>query len=164
MSPGTREVVLYALGALALLAGLAGTVLPAIPGAVLLVAGAFLVAWAEHFTRVPGWIVAVAAGIGALIWIVDLAAGALGAKRFGASRWAVAGSTVGALVGLTLGPVGLLLGPAVGAVVFEYLWDPDLRQALRSGVGAFLGFVLGSAVKIALAFVLVAVVVGAVIW
>jgi uncharacterized protein YqgC (DUF456 family) len=156
-------VLLYVLGALALAVGLAGVVLPAIPGSALLVAGAVLVAWAEGFTRVSGWTVAVCAVLGAAIWAVDLAAGILGAKAFGASRWAVIGSAVGLVVGLFLGLPGIVLGPAVGALAFEYARDPNFERALKAGVGAFLGFILGSAVKVALAFVLVGVLVLALI-
>lgn len=158
------ELLLYALGAVALLVGLAGVVLPAVPGSLLLVAGALLVGWAEGFTRVSRWTVAACAAIGVLIWAVDLAAGALGAKAFGASKWAVIGSAVGLVAGLFLGLPGIVLGPPIGALAFEYARDPSFERALRAGVGAFLGFVLGSAVKIALAFVLVGVLVVAIIF
>ncbi|WP_242392496.1 DUF456 domain-containing protein [Anaeromyxobacter oryzisoli] len=158
------EILLYVLGAAALVVGIAGVVLPAIPGSALLVGGAFLVAWAERFQRVSGWTVAVCAAIGALIWIVDLAAGVLGARAFGASRWAVVGAAVGVVAGLFLGLPGVILGPAVGAIVFEYARNPDLARAARAGLGAFVGFVLGGAVKVALSFVLVGVLVVALIW
>src|SRR5512133_3925638 len=151
------EILLYVLGAAALAAGVAGVVLPVLPGSALLVAGAVLVGWADGFTRVSGWTVGACAIIGAAIWAVDLAAGVLGAKAFGASRWAVIGSGVGLLAGLFLGLPGIVLGPAVGALAFEYARDPNFEKALRAGAGAFLGFVLGSAVKVALAFVLIGV-------
>lgn len=153
------EILAYVLGAIALLVGLAGVVLPAIPGSALLVAGALLVGWADGFTRVSGWTVAACGAIGVLIWIVDLAAGVLGARAFGASKWAVIGSGVGLLAGLFLGVPGIVLGPAIGALAFEYARDPNFERALKAGVGAFIGFVLGSAVKVALAFVLVGVLV-----
>jgi hypothetical protein len=152
-------VLLYVLGALALAVGLAGVVLPAVPGSPLLVAGALLVAWAEGFTRVSGWTVGVCAILGAAIAAVDVAAGVLGARAFGASRWSMVGAGVGLLVGLFLGLPGIVLGPVVGAIAFEYARDPSFERALRAGAGAFVGFVLGSAVKAALAFVLVGVVV-----
>jgi uncharacterized protein YqgC (DUF456 family) len=152
-------VLLYVLGALALVVGLAGVVLPAVPGAALLVAGALLVGWAEGFTRVSGWTVGACALLGAAIAGVDLVAGVLGARAFGASRWAVIGAGVGLLVGLSLGLPGIVLGPVLGAIAFEYAREPDFERALRAGAGAFVGFVLGSAVKVALAFVLIGVLV-----
>jgi uncharacterized protein len=153
------EILLYALGAAAILVGIAGVVLPAIPGSALLAAGAFLVGWADGFTRVSGWTVGVCAALAVAIWAVDFAAGALGAKAFGATKWAVIGSGVGLLVGLFLGLPGIILGPAIGALAFEYARDPNFERALKAGVGAFVGFVLGSAVKVALSFVLVGVLV-----
>jgi uncharacterized protein YqgC (DUF456 family) len=148
-------ILLYALGALALVAGLAGLVLPALPGAPLLLAGAFLVAWAEGFTRV-GWPTLVLATVlTALIFAVDWLSAVLGAKAFGASRWAVVGAAVGLLAGMFLGLPGILLGPGIGAIVFEWLRNPDLQKALRAGVGATIGFLVGGAVKVALGFVLV---------
>lgn len=148
------EPALYVLGVLVLIAGLAGIVLPALPGAPLLVAGVLLVAWAGHF-QVVGWGTVIAAAIlGALIWAVDVLAGVLGARAFGASRWAVIGSGVGVVVGLFFGIPGIVLGPAIGALAFEYWKDPDLAKAAKAGVGALVGFVLGTVAKVALAFVL----------
>ncbi|MCM2333648.1 MAG: DUF456 domain-containing protein [Anaeromyxobacteraceae bacterium] len=153
--------VLYALGAVALLLGLAGVILPVLPGSLLLFGGALLVAWAGGFALV-GWPTLTVVGLlAAVIWAVDWVAAALGAKATGASRWAVAGASLGLLVGMFLGPVGIIVGPAVGAVALEYWQDPDFEQALKAGLGTFLGFLLGSVVKVTLAFVLVgALVVG----
>ena len=158
------EILLYVLGAAALVAGIAGVVLPAIPGSALLVLGAVLVAWAEGFTRVSGWTVALCAAIGLAIWVVDLAAGILGARAFGASKWAIVGAGLGLLVGMFFSLPGIILGPAVGAIVLEYARDPNFERALKAGAGAFLGFVLGSAVKVSLAFVLVGVLVVALVF
>lgn len=153
------DLVLYVLGVVALLLGVAGVVLPLLPGSLLLFGGAVLVAWAGGFTRV-GWPTLTVVGLlAAVIWAVDYVAAALGAKATGASRWAVVGASLGLLVGMLLGPAGLILGPAVGAVALEYWQDPDFEKALRAGVGTFLGFLLGSVVKVTLAFVLVGVLV-----
>jgi uncharacterized protein len=157
-------LVLYALGVAALAVGIAGVVLPAIPGSALLVVGALLVAWAEDFTRVGWGTVIASVVIAILIWIVDWAAALLGARAFGASRWSVVGAGIGLLVGLFLGLPGILLGPIVGAVAFEYARNPDMKRAAKAGAGAFVGFVLGSAVKVALAFVTVGAVALAVIF
>lgn len=151
------EIVLYVLGAAALVVGVAGIVLPALPGAGLLVLGAVLVGWADGFGRVSGWTVAACAGIGVAIWAVDFVAGVLGARAFGASGWAVVGAGLGLVVGLFFGLPGIVLGPAVGAIVLEYARDPNFERSLKAGAGAFVGFVLGTAVKVSLAFVLVGV-------
>lgn len=158
------EILLYALGAAAMLLGIAGVVLPALPGSLLLVVGVVLVAWAEGFTRVGWGTVAVATVLCVVIWVVDLVAAMLGARMFGASRWSVVGASVGLLVGMFLGLPGLVLGPVVGATAFELVRNPDVKRAARAGVGAFLGFVLGSAVKVALAFVTVGIVLFALVW
>jgi uncharacterized protein YqgC (DUF456 family) len=153
------EILLYALGALALLAGLAGLLLPVLPGAPLLLGGVLLVAWAGHFTRLGWGTVGAAAALTALMLAVDWIAGVLGARAFGASRWAMAGAVVGAVVGLFFGIPGILLGPVVGAVAFELWKDPDVPRAARAGLGVAVGFVVGSAVKMALGIALVGLVV-----
>jgi uncharacterized protein YqgC (DUF456 family) len=150
-------ILLYVLGALALLLGLAGVVLPVLPGALLLYGGVWLVAWAGDFARV-GWPTLLMTGLlAAAIWSVDLIASALGAKLAGASRWAVLGATIGLLVGLFFGVIGLLVGPVVGATLLELWKDPDFERALRAGLGTLLGFLAGSVVKVVLAFMLVGV-------
>jgi len=107
-------VLLWILAVLLAAAGLAGLVLPALPGAPLLFLGLVCAAWAEDFAKVGwGWL-ALIGGLAALTYPVDLAAGALGAKRFGASGRAVLGAALGGLVGLFLGLPGILLGPFVG--------------------------------------------------
>jgi uncharacterized protein YqgC (DUF456 family) len=152
------SILLYVLGVALLAAGVAGLVLPVLPGAGLLVLGVVALAWAGDFA-VLGWgIVAFAAAMSLAITAVDWAASVLGAKAFGASKWAVIGSAVGLLVGLFLGLPGILLGPAVGAIVFEYAKDPNFGRAARAGAGAFTGFVVGSVLKVVLAFVLLGVV------
>ena len=98
---------------------------------------------------------AFAGAMGLAITAVDWAASILGAKATGASRWALIGSAVGLLVGLFLGLPGILLGPAVGALVFEYAKDPNFERALKAGAGAFVGFVVGSVLKVTMAFVLI---------
>lgn len=146
--------LLYALGALALLLGLAGVVLPVLPGALLLFGGALLVAWAGGFALV-GWPTLTVVGLLALaILAADWVAAALGARATGASRWAMVGASAGLVVGLFLGPAGIILGPVVGAVALEYWQDPDFGKALHAGLGTFLGFLVGSVVKVVLAFVL----------
>jgi len=149
------DIFLWLAAVLLLIAGLVGLVLPAIPGAPLIFAGMLLAAWAEDFQYIGAGTLSVLALMAALSYAADFAAGALGAKRFGASRRAVIGAAIGAIAGLFFGLPGVLLGPFVGAVVGELSTRRSLGDAGRAGVGATLGLVLGAAAKIALAFAMI---------
>jgi uncharacterized protein len=137
--------------------GLAGLVLPALPGAPLLFAGLLLAAWAENFEHVRPWTLALIALLAVLTYAVDFWATMFGAKRFGASHRAILGALLGALIGIFLGFPGVLLGPFIGAVVGELSARRSLRDATRSGFGATVGLVLGAALKIALAFSMIGI-------
>ena len=144
-------VLLYVLGFLAIATGLVGLLLPAVPGAPVIFAGLLAIAWADGFARI-GWPGLLVLGLlSVLVSVVDYVAGAGGARRFGGSRWGVIGATVGALLAIPFGFVGLAVGPLLGAVAFEYAKDPDFRRASRVGAGTLVGFVVGTAVKYALA-------------
>lgn len=153
MSP----TILWFLAALLVAAGAAGTVLPAVPGAPLVFAGLLLAAWIDGFQKV-GWLPLTLIGVlAALSFVVDMVATALGAKRLGASKTAVVGAALGTLVGLFFGIPGLLLGPFLGAVAGELMVKRDWQQAGRVGVGAWLGFLLGSVAKLTLVFAMLGV-------
>jgi uncharacterized protein len=151
------EVVLWVLaGALAAI-GVAGSVLPGLPGAPLVLGGCVLGAWLDRFERVGPGTLAVLAALTVLSMLVDPIAAALGARKMGASRWAVVGAVLGLLAGLFLGIPGLLLGPLVGAVAGELLAGRDVAQAGRAGLGAWLGFLLGSVAKLGIAATMAAI-------
>lgn len=146
---------LSVIGAALIVAGFVGLLVPALPGTPLVFGGILLIAWADGFARIgPLTLVAVAV-LGLLSWVVDYAAGVLGARRAGASRWGMVGAFLGLVVGLFFGLPGLIVGPAVGAMLLEYAKDPDFRRATRAGAGVFVGFLLGTAVKYALAVAMV---------
>jgi len=151
------DAALWVLVLLLVLAGIAGAVLPALPGAPLVFGGLLLGAWIDGFAKV-GWFPLVVIGLlAALTFVVDLGATALGAKRVGASPLALVGAAVGTVAGLFFGFVGVVVGPFVGAALGEYLARRDVRQAGRVGLGTWLGIVLGSAAKIALLLAMVGV-------
>ena len=153
MSP----TILWVLAIVLVLVGIAGTVVPALPGAPLVFVGLLLAAWADGFQKV-GWLpLSILAILTVLTWVVDLLATVLGAKRLKASTLAIIGAAVGSLVGLFFGFVGLLVGPFVGALLGEYLSTRDLRQAGKVGLGTWLGMVLGAAAKLALVFTMLLV-------
>jgi len=150
------SLVVLALAAVLVAVGLAGVVLPALPGAPFLFAGLFLAAWAEGFVHVGAWTLGALALLALLTYAADLAATAFGAKRFGASRRAVVGAALGGLAGVFLGLPGLLVGPFAGAVIGELSAHRGLRDAGRAGVGAALGLALGVAAKLALSVSMIA--------
>jgi len=149
--------LLWILAVLLIVLGLAGLVLPALPGAPLLFIGLLLAAWTEDFTYVGGWTLAALGTMALLTYLVDLAATAFGAKRFGASQRAMVGAALGGLAGLFFGLPGVLLGPFVGAVIGELTTRRDLAAAGRAGIGASLGLALGAAAKLALGFAMVGI-------
>ncbi len=152
------QIFLYVAGAALLLVGLAGLVLPVLPGPLVMLGGVVVIAWAGDFARL-GWpSLTIAALLSVAMLAVDQVASLLGARAFGASRWAMVGGAVGLLVGLFFGLPGIILGPAAGAVAFELWKGRNLRKAGQAGVGVLVGFVVGSVAKIVLAFVLIGVV------
>jgi uncharacterized protein YqgC (DUF456 family) len=151
------ELLAWVLAALLVALGVAGLVLPGLPGAPLIFLGLVAAAWTDGFATVGwGWL-ALLAVMAALTYAVDFAATALGAKKFGASPRAVLGAVLGGVVGLFLGPIGLVLGPFAGAVLAELSLRRDLESAQRAGLGATLGFLLGGVAKLALAFAMIGV-------
>jgi len=148
-------VLTWIIAILLVAAGLAGLVLPALPGPLLLFAGLLLAAWAEQFVYVGTWTLVVLAVMAALALLADFVAGAFGAKRYGASPRSVAGAALGAVVGIFFGLPGLLLGPFIGALLGELSARRDLAAAGRAGWGATIGLVLGIAAKLALGFAMV---------
>src|SRR6478672_443879 len=142
----------YLLAVVLVIVGLAGTVLPVIPGALLVFAGLFLAAWADGFARV-GLVALVIIGVlGALSFVADFVATLLGAKRVGASPQALVGATVGGIVGIFLGLPGMILGPFVGAVLGELLARRRVGQAAKVGLGTWLGLLAAAVAKVVLAF------------
>jgi uncharacterized protein YqgC (DUF456 family) len=158
------SLLLWILGVLLVIAGIAGIVFPALPGHVLIFAGLFLAAWADNFTRVSGWTLALIGVVAAFSYTVDFVAAALGAKRVGASPRAVVGAGLGTLLGIPFGLPGVFLGPLVGAVIGELTVHQQWRRAAGVGIAAWIGFLIGTAVKVALAFMMIAIFIVALFW
>jgi uncharacterized protein YqgC (DUF456 family) len=156
--------LLWILAVLLILAGLAGTVLPALPGTALVLAGIVLGAWIDDFAHVGAGTLAVISVLAVLAWVLDYVAGLLGAQKAGASRQALAGAALGTVAGLFLGLVGVLFMPLVGAAIGEYLARRDERHALRVGLATWLGILAGLLAKVVLAFVMIGIFVVALIF
>jgi len=148
--------VYYVIAGILILVGIAGVVLPAIPGLPLVFAGMLLAAWAGGFQQIGMTTLVILGVLTALSLGVDFWAAAMGARRVGASRLALIGAVIGTFAGLVLGPVGLFVGPFVGALGGELLHGRRLDaagmgQATRVGFGTWLGIAMGIALKLMLA-------------
>jgi len=142
--------------ALLMLAGLVGAILPFLPGAPLIFAGALLYAVATDFTIIGAGRLAILAALGVLAWALEHVAGVVGARRAGGSRAAIVGALLGMLVGVMVAPIGLLLGPIIGAIGGELLAGRKPAASVRAGIGAALGVLTGVVAHFALALVMVA--------
>ena len=149
--------LLYALAALLIVVGLAGIVLPALPGLPIVFAGMLLAAWTGDFERISGWTVGVLAVLTLIAMALDFVAGLLGAKRVGASKLALLGAALGTVVGLFFGLLGLILGPFVGAVLGELAHGREAAKSMKVGLGTWIGMAFGAIVKITLAFVMLGI-------
>jgi uncharacterized protein len=147
--------LLWALAIALSATGLAGLVLPVLPGAPLLFAGLLTAAWADHFAYVGARTLTVLGIMAVVAMLADFAAGALGAKRFGASRRAAVGAAIGATIGIFFALPGIVLGPLIGAVLGELSARSDLQAASRAGIGTTIGLLLGTAAKLAIGFAMV---------
>jgi uncharacterized protein YqgC (DUF456 family) len=140
-----------------ILLGLAGIVLPAIPGTLLVWAGIALGAWIDDYQRV-GWIALSAVTFLAILaFVLDYISAVLGAKRVGASKQAIWGAAIGTVAGIFMGIVGVFVMPLVGAAAGEYLARREHGRALHVGVATWLGLMAGMLAKFVLAFVMIGI-------
>ena len=146
------STLMYIIAAVMILIGLAGIVLPALPGLPIMFVGMVIAAWPDDFTKV-GWMPLVFLGIMTVLSLgIDFIAASMGANRVGASRLALTGAVVGMLIGVFFGPLGLFIGPFGGALIGELINRRDIRQAAKVGVGTTFGIVVGIVLKLGLGF------------
>jgi uncharacterized protein YqgC (DUF456 family) len=146
------EFLWWVLALLLVGIGIAGSVLPALPGVPLVFAGLLLAAWAGGFEQVGAFPLVVLGLLTLLSFGIDLAATAMGAKRVGATKLAVLGAALGTFAGIFLGLPGLILGPFVGAVAGELMSHGQVQQATRAGMATWVGLLFGTLAKLALVF------------
>lgn len=141
------DAILIILGVICLITGMLGCILPMLPGPPLAYAGLLLL----HFTdkvqyttaQLLVWLLIVV-----VVQILDYLTPLLGSKYSGGSKWGNWGCVIGTVIGLFFTPWGLIVGPFLGAVIGELLGDKELSQALKSGFGSLVGFLLGTVLKL----------------
>ena len=142
------DYILVGLGILFLLMGLAGAILPIIPGPPLSYVGLLFLHFTERWSF-DSQFLWIWAGVTVVVYVLDYIVPAWGTKKFGGSRKGVIGSIVGLLLGMIFfPPFGIIIGPFVGAFVGELIEGKDQSSALKAGFGSFLGFVAGTLMKL----------------
>jgi len=151
------QTLLFILSAALILIGMAGTVVPVLPGVPLVFAGMWLAAWVDHYQHIGTFTLILLGVLAVIALVIDFLASMLGAKRVGASTRALWGATLGAIVGLFFGIPGLLLGPFCGALIGELSSGSAMDHATRVGIGTWLGLLFGTLAKIALCFTMLGI-------
>ena len=154
-------ITLWILAVVLIVVGVVGTVLPALPGAILVFAGVALAAWIDDFARISGWTLGVLGVLTVIAWLTDYVAAAAGAKKVGASKYAIIGAAIGTVAGVFTGLVGLIFMPLVGAAIGEFLAQRDALRAGKVGLATWLGMLVGTVVKVAVVFLMVGIFVAA---
>lgn len=149
------DLALYVLAALLMLGGLAGSVLPMLPGIPMVFGGIWLAAAVDGYHHLGLWWLLIIGAIGVLGVIVDFVAGALGAKRVGASPRALWGATLGTIIGMFFGIPGLVFGPFIGAILGELASGNSVLRSAHVGLGTWLGLLFGTLLKLVLSFLMV---------
>ena len=150
-------VALLAVGVVLVVIGVVLLPMPAIPALGVIYVGVFVAAWADGFARIGWFSLAVMLALTVFGSLADNVATLIGARRAGASWWGVAGAGAGMLLGMFFGLPGLIVGPAVGAFVLEYVRNPDFRAAGWAGAGGVFGFLLGIVAKSAFGMLIVGI-------
>lgn len=129
--------------------GILGTIFPALPGSILVFAGMVIYGFITGFSSLSVSFYILEFAVLVLTFLIDFLATAKGAKHFGGSRGSAIGAAAGTILGLIiLGPLGIVIGPFVGAVLAELISGTEIKQSLRSGFGSVVGIVGGTIFKL----------------
>jgi uncharacterized protein YqgC (DUF456 family) len=150
-----QSLILWITGGVLTVTGIAGMLLPFLPGVPLLFLGLLCAAWAEDFQYVGIWTLVVLGCMAALSYLAEFLGSVLGARKYGGSRRAMVGAALGGIVGLFFGIPGILVGPFAGAVLGELSLQRSLDQASRAGFGTVVGLAVGVAGKFAIGIAMV---------
>ncbi len=141
------EIFILIICGLLLLAGLAGSVLPVLPGPPLSYAGLVLMHFATSYQFSTAFLL-IWLGVVIVIQVLDYVLSVWGTKQFGGSRAGVWGSVFGLIIGLFFGPLGIIFGPFVGALTAEMLNKRSFEASMRAAIGSLVGFLFGTTLKL----------------
>ena len=147
------DYVLLIVGIIIMILGIIGCLVPVLPGPPLSFVGLLLLHFTKfgHFTTPT---LLIFAGIAVAVSLLDYLVPVWGTKKFGGSKYGTRGATVGLIIGLFLGPLGIIIGPLLGAFVGEMIFKDDVNYALKAGFGSLLGFLTGVGLKLTASFIM----------
>ena len=152
------EVFWWLFAIVVMAVGLIGSVIPVLPGTTVIFAGAVIHRLVLGADRSLGWTALIAMLMLTLLtYAIDAAAGVVGARQFGATKWGLIGGVVGALAGLFFGLLGLFVGPVVGAIAGELIGGKEIVKAGRAGWGTFLGGLAGIIAKLFIGLIMIVI-------
>ncbi|HTL39655.1 MAG TPA: DUF456 domain-containing protein [Methylomirabilota bacterium] len=142
------QIILSLVCGIIIFLGLAGTLLPFLPGPQLSLVGLILYAWLSPIKTVSGFWLIIFSILTILTMLVDIFGPGLGARKTQATKLGVWGATLGGFFGVFIfGPIGILAGPFIGGFLGEYTGSKNHIQALRSAWGAFVAMMVGAVFK-----------------
>lgn len=145
------DLTLAILGSILVLIGFFGSILPIIPGPPISWAGLLLLKWTSYISEnISGYqnVLWILLFFVILVTVLDYVVPIMGTKKYGGSKRGVWGATIGVVVGLFFGPLGIILGPFLGAYLGEISTGKKDSEALRAAWGSFVGFLLGVGLKL----------------
>lgn len=151
------STALWVIAVLMIIIGIAGTVLPALPGVVFIFAGVVLAAWIDGFSVISGWTVGVLAVLTVVGFLIDYLATLFTAQRAGATMPGLVGASVGTVAGVLSGLWGLIFLPLAGAAIGEFIAHRDALRAGRVGMATWVGLLVGAVLKLAIVFTMVGI-------
>lgn len=155
---GTAGVTFaWVVTSILLVLGLVGSVIPVIPGHLIILAAAIIhgLMLGEN-SGLRWWSFLILIALLSISQILEIVSGAAGTKWFGGTKWGAWGAFVGGLVGMFFFPIGIILGPLIGCLLFEKCFaKQENKAALSSGIGSVVGTVTGMLIKIAFGIVMI---------
>ncbi len=145
------NILLLILASALMIVGIIGCVLPVIPGPPISFMGLLIINFSDRFDFTTEFLIVMAI-VAAAVTILDFVVPLWGTKRYGGSKAGVWGATIGLVIGLFFSPLSaftsILIGPFLGAVIGELIAGQNSNKAFKAGVGSFLGFLMGSGIKL----------------
>ncbi len=154
------EILIFIIALIIMIVGLAGVFLPVLPGIPLIFGGALLYSIITGFEKITLELILIFASLTVFSLIIDYLANYLSVRKMGGGTAGAVGAVIGLLVGIFVGLVGIILLPFVFAVMFELIAGKREGQALKAGLGAFLGLMFGGLLR----FVVGCIMIGIFVW